>query len=233
MAKFFLILFSLLLTFSIGVFVVDQVSPQIDFKALLKQLIAERAVEVKTQTDVATTEDSTTDVDPDSDEEQDSDKLTFAEMLAQEEAGKKTAAPKKTTIPSKKVAEPQKAKAQPESKKPEKTVAKKSETPSAKKTAPKTVNKPAPAPKAAAPSVAKPSGWCIQIGAFRTHEEAERMTADLEKNRYPHFIYQTEINGHQWYRVNIGPFESPGAAATFKQSRSIGQKFKGAFVKKL
>lgn len=78
-----------------------------------------------------------------------------------------------------------------------------------------------------------PKGWGIQVASFRSSKDAASVQKKIESSRYPNFIYQTQLNGETWYRVNIGPFDSSGAAAAFKRSRNIGSQFKGAFVKKL
>ncbi len=239
MAKFFLTLFSLLLVFSIGIFAFDHFAPQVEvpqkLQALIQKLTAGEEVEVKTQTDLA---DATTEAEtPDTSDEviDDEENLTFAEMLAKEKKAQ-TSAQNKPTEKSKSTSQGSAKKSPTPSKSVTKAEPKASNTPKASSTPPKatssTVPK-TPSPSKKASMSATPKGWCIQVGAFRTDEEAQRLALDLEKNRYPHFVYQTEINGNTWYRVNVGPFDSPGAAATFKQSRGIGQKFKGAFVKKL
>lgn len=239
MAKFFLTLFSLLLIFSIGIFAFDHFAPQVEvpqkLQALIQKLTAGEEVEVKTQTDLAnkTTEGETSDVSDEADV--DEENLTFAEMLAKEKKAQ-TSSKNKPTEKSKSTSQGSEKKSPTPQKNATKTAPKMSDAPKVSSTPPKAVS--STVPKTASPSkkastTTTPKGWCIQVGAFRTDEEAQRLALDLEKNRYPHFVYQTEINGNTWYRVNVGPFDSPGAAATFKQSRGIGQKFKGAFVKKL
>lgn len=249
MAKFFLTLFSLLLMFSIGVFVVDHFAPETQapkaIQAWIEKLWSDKEVEVKTKTDLAGTPTDSADSKK---AETDPDKLTFAEMLAQKKSPQPTAvktedvkASTKTAVPEKSTTQKSKSttktslakdKASKTPSKKEPTTATQVQAVNAKKPKAATASQPA-VTKTSAITSTPSSGWCIQVGAFRTEEEAQRLALDLEKNRYPHFVYQTQINGNTWYRVNIGPFDSPGAAATFKQSRSVGQKFKGAFVKKL
>lgn len=269
MAKFFLVLFSLLLTFSLGVFIFDQVllntaqSPRVstldptledekgsetsekpeapktpiqitkkssdtfDFKKfyqskirpLVQKMLSNEEVEVKTNTEMAQPDEVLK-----QDEElladdlnEDSSPVSTTETVI--ETATKPAAETVKTPTNKKTAVSAKASATKKatSKSPSVT---KTEAPKVTKTTNTSVH-------------STPTGWSIQVAAFRSRTDAETVSAELEKGRYPNFIYQTELSGSTWYRVNIGPFESPGAAATYKQSRNIGKKFKGAFVKKL
>lgn len=79
----------------------------------------------------------------------------------------------------------------------------------------------------------KGTGWSIQIAAFRTEAETKGLVKKLEAEKIPNYTYETQVDGLTWYRVTIGPFESPAAAASYKQSHNIGRRFKGAFVRKL
>lgn len=76
-------------------------------------------------------------------------------------------------------------------------------------------------------------GWVIQIAAFQTTKEAQKAEEQVKNAGFPHFTYKTKINGQTWYRINVGPFDTVAEATNFKQSQKVHLKFKGAFVRKI
>jgi cell division septation protein DedD len=79
----------------------------------------------------------------------------------------------------------------------------------------------------------KREGWVIQVAAFQEMSDALKVEQQVKEANFPHYFYKTSINGQSWYRVNVGPFESVSDATNYKQSQKVHQKFKGAFVRKL
>lgn len=79
----------------------------------------------------------------------------------------------------------------------------------------------------------KKEGWVIQVAAFQEMSDALKVEQQVKDAKFPHYFYKTTINGQDWYRVNVGPFESVSEATNYKQSQKVHQKFKGAFVRQL
>lgn len=76
-------------------------------------------------------------------------------------------------------------------------------------------------------------GWVIQIAAFQDMNDAQKVEQQVNKHGYPIHTYKTEIKNQTWYRVNLGPFQSVTEATSFKQTNKVQEKFKGAFVRQL
>lgn len=76
-------------------------------------------------------------------------------------------------------------------------------------------------------------GWAIQVAAFQDIKDAQKAEQQVKDAGFPNYTYKTKINGQTWYRINVGPFDSIADATNFKQSKKVHVKFKGAFVRKL
>ncbi len=77
------------------------------------------------------------------------------------------------------------------------------------------------------------SGWLIQLAAFQDLQDALKTEQQINEAGYPSYTYKAKVNGQSWYRNNIGPFSTAAEATQFKQSQKVHLKFKGAFVRKL
>lgn len=85
--------------------------------------------------------------------------------------------------------------------------------------------KPAPAPVAAATPAAPaaaatgsdPFNYFVQVGAFRTPEDAEQQRIKLSLMGLPARISEREQSGRIVYRVRLGPFEQKGEADKAKE----------------
>jgi cell division protein FtsN len=63
--------------------------------------------------------------------------------------------------------------------------------------------------KAATPDIASPGQYVIQVGAYRSHDEADRSRANLALLGIESRIEQVTIDEKDiWYRVRIGPEDS-------------------------
>ncbi len=76
-------------------------------------------------------------------------------------------------------------------------------------------------------------GWVIQVAAFQDVNDALKIKTKIVSAGYPNYVYKTEINGKFWFRVNVGPFRTVTEATNYKQTQKVHLKFKGAFVRKL
>ncbi len=77
-------------------------------------------------------------------------------------------------------------------------------TPIAKTQAPITVAKPIP------PS----HHYAVQLAAFRNYQDADELKAKLILQGYPTTISSASVNGTVWYRLSIGPYNTPAEAKT-------------------
>ena len=65
--------------------------------------------------------------------------------------------------------------------------------------------KPAETPQEDAKPKLMHSAWVIQVGSFSSRENADKLTAELRKAKYPAFVDPAEINGKTLFRVQVGP----------------------------
>jgi DedD protein len=81
-----------------------------------------------------------------------------------------------------------------------------------------------PAPATAKPAPAATDGWYLQIGAYRSRQNADRQVQDLKAKGYAAAVAPTAAGG--LYRVRVGPFaERPEAVrqqARLKTEEGIG-----------
>jgi len=75
---------------------------------------------------------------------------------------------------------------------------------------------PTPAP-AAAPSGADPFNYFVQVGAFRTPEDAEQQRAKISLMGLEAKVTEREQSGRTVYRVRLGPFDKKDDADKAKE----------------
>ena len=56
----------------------------------------------------------------------------------------------------------------------------------------------------------EPGTYILQVGAFKSYEEADRLKASLALQGIPAHIESADIKGTTWHRVRVGPFTSTG-----------------------
>jgi cell division protein FtsN len=89
----------------------------------------------------------------------------------------------------------------------------------------------AKAGKATTPEIAAPGQYLIQVGSYKTHEEAERGQASLALLGVESKVEQVTIDQTQtWFRVRIGPEDSLAKAQDILQ-RLDDNGVKGMLVK--
>jgi cell division protein FtsN len=65
-------------------------------------------------------------------------------------------------------------------------------------------------PATTTPKAIEPGSYILQVGAFRSLEEADRLKASLALQGISAHIESADINGTTWHRVRVGPFTSMG-----------------------
>lgn len=111
----------------------------------------------------------------------------------------------------------------------------KSKPPAPAASAPKPATKPAPAPAVKQPpakpasadplgdlarakaGTADPFAYFVQVGAFRTPEDAETQRAKLSLTGVEAKVTEKEQSGRQIYRVRVGPFDRKDEAEKTKE----------------
>lgn len=76
---------------------------------------------------------------------------------------------------------------------------------------------PAAPPPAAAPSSAEPFNYFVQVGAFRTPEDAEQQRAKISLMGMEAKVTEREQSGRTVYRVRLGPFDKKDEAEKAKE----------------
>ena len=95
----------------------------------------------------------------------------------------------------------------------------------------KTEAKPAPRPEiGAASGGADPFSYFIQVGAFRTPEDAEQQRAKLSLMGFQTKVSEREQSGRTVYRVRLGPFDKKDEADKTKE-RLDDQSIETALVR--
>jgi len=64
----------------------------------------------------------------------------------------------------------------------------------------------APDPKPVATAEVPTDGWAVQLGAFKTLEEAETRVAELTRDSVPAYRVSALVRGETWYRVKVGGY---------------------------
>ncbi len=76
---------------------------------------------------------------------------------------------------------------------------------------------PPAAPVAIAPSGAEPFNYFVQVGAFRTPEDAEQQRAKISLMGMEAKVTEREQSGRTVYRVRLGPFDKKDEAEKAKE----------------
>jgi cell division protein FtsN len=63
--------------------------------------------------------------------------------------------------------------------------------------------------------------YVLQIAAYKNHADAEQLKANIAFSGQIAFIQSIDVNGTQWHRVRVGPFDSSREAD--KQKRQLEQ----------
>jgi len=79
------------------------------------------------------------------------------------------------------------------------------------------------------PSKPKPKGVFIQVGAFTTYP-AKKVSADIEKKGYNVIVYKKNVNGIDYFKVLVGPYESEKKARDDIASVKEKLGLKGVFI---
>jgi DedD protein len=81
-----------------------------------------------------------------------------------------------------------------------------------------------PAPTQAAPTQAARGSFVVQLGTFGSKENADRLVRDITGKGFTAFVAPFTKDGHELYRVRVGPTRDRAAAeALATQLRRVGQ----------
>ncbi len=80
-----------------------------------------------------------------------------------------------------------------------------------------------------AKAVAPGGAWTVQVGSFVQKENASRMLARLQGNRYQAYVVEAIVDGKTHYRVRVGRFatekEAQALAKTVKTKEGLSDAF--------
>ena len=84
--------------------------------------------------------------------------------------------------------------------------------------------------RSVAPPVGSTTGmWAVQLGSFSSHDNAERLAADLRKQGFAAFLSQLTTDSGQLHRVRVGP-QKDRESAEAMASRLLKVGHKGQVV---
>ena len=83
---------------------------------------------------------------------------------------------------------------------------------------------PAPTRAAAVPAPAASGSFAVQLGTFGSRENADRLVRDMSAKGFAAFVAPYSKDGHELYRVRVGPTRDRAAAeALAAQLHRVGQ----------
>lgn len=86
-----------------------------------------------------------------------------------------------------------------------------------------------PAPDAVQPGKPGVKAWTVQVGAFATKPEAEKLAARLKAKQHMTNIQPFSKNGATWYRVRVGSYKTESAARRAAEQMKNDEKV-SAFI---
>jgi len=82
----------------------------------------------------------------------------------------------------------------------------------------------APVSTTVATSIAQTGNFVVQLGTFSKRENADRLARDMTAKGFAAFVMPTTTNGHELYRVRVGPTRDRASAeALATELRRAGQ----------
>ncbi len=75
--------------------------------------------------------------------------------------------------------------------------------------------------------------YTVQVAAYPSQEEADKMLATLGARGYKGKSFEAEVNGRKWYRVQIGKFDSFQEADSYKKEVMEQNRLTSALVQKV
>lgn len=82
-------------------------------------------------------------------------------------------------------------------------------------------------------AVAEDATYTVQVAAYPSAEEAEKMVSTLGARGYKGRAVEAEVNGRKWYRVQVGTFENFKEADTYKKEIMEQNRLTSALVQKV
>ncbi len=75
--------------------------------------------------------------------------------------------------------------------------------------------------------------YTVQVGAYPTSIDAEKMTESLKARGYQASSVSANVNGKTWYRVQVGLFDNLQAAQDYKKDLMEKNKLASAIIQKV
>ena len=78
-----------------------------------------------------------------------------------------------------------------------------------------------------------PTQYTVQVGAYPTADDADKMTTSLKARGYKANTTVGKTNGKMWFKVQVGLFDSLTEAQTYKKELVDKNRLSSAFVQKV
>ncbi len=88
-------------------------------------------------------------------------------------------------------------------------------------------------PAKAQVSVPSPIQYTVQVGAYPTADDANKMTTSLKARGYKANTTVAKTNGKTWYKVQVGLFDNITEAQNYKKELVDKNRLSSAFVQKV
>lgn len=82
-------------------------------------------------------------------------------------------------------------------------------------------------------NVPSPIQYTVQVGAYPTAEDANKMTTSLKARGYKANTAVAKTNGKTWYKVQVGLFDNITEAQSYKKELVDKNRLSSAFVQKV
>ena len=77
------------------------------------------------------------------------------------------------------------------------------------------------------------SSYTIQVAAYKTKEEAWEHTQNLVDKGFPAFLMEKDLGDKQWFRVNIGSFKTKKEALRYEKALKRQTWIKKSFIRRI
>jgi len=75
--------------------------------------------------------------------------------------------------------------------------------------------------------------YTVQVAAYRTEEEAQEHVQSLVDKGFPAFLFKKDLKGERWFRVNIGSFKTKREALKYEKALKKQTWIKKSFIRRI
>lgn len=74
------------------------------------------------------------------------------------------------------------------------------------------------------------TSWSVQVTAFQSKDDAERMASELAGQGYAAFVVSGQVKGKTWHRVRVGTYESKEEAMVVLKKLKESHRYQNAII---